>query len=271
MSFTVGRTDCSQALWPDYRAVTEVRQSAFAERQRGSARILLQLRGKTGASCAKSGEDGMRTLLLFGDSNTHGTMPMPDLNGAGRFARDERWPGRLARLLPDWEVIAEGHPGRTTVHDDPVEGAHRNGLTVLPAILESHKPVDVVLLMLGTNDLKERFSVNAGDIGLSLERLVRVIRASECGPGGGAPGVLLVAPPPIVEVGCLAGMFSGGAAKSQALAAEVRAAAGRVGVPFVDAGAVVKVSPVDGIHYGAEANPALAEAFATAIRQHFPD
>ena len=78
------------------------------------------------------------------------------------LARDERWAGRLARLLPDWEVIAEGHPGRTTVHDDPVEGAHRNGLTVLPALLESHRPVDVVLVMLGTNDLKERFSVNAG-------------------------------------------------------------------------------------------------------------
>lgn len=211
----------------------------------------------------------MRTLLLFGDSNTHGTMPMPDLGFGGRFDRDERWSGRLARLLPDWEVIAEGHPGRTTVHDDPVEGAHRNGLTVLPALLESHRPVDVVLVMLGTNDLKERFSANAGDIALSLERLVRVILASGCGPEGGAPAVLLVAPPPIVEVGCLAGMFAGGAVKSQALAAEVQAAAARVGVPFLDAGQVVTVSPVDGIHYDAAANPALATAFAAAIRTQF--
>ncbi len=212
----------------------------------------------------------MRTLLLFGDSNTHGTMPAPHLEFDGRFGRDERWAGRLARLLPDWEVIAEGHPGRTTVHDDPVEGAHRNGLRVLPAILESHKPVDVVLLMLGTNDLKERFSVNAGDIALSLERLVRLIRASDCGPGGAGPQVLLVAPPPIVETGCLAGMFAGGAAKSQALAAEIGAAARRLGVPFLDAGQVVTVSPIDGIHYDAGANPALAEAFAAAIRAHFP-
>ncbi len=212
----------------------------------------------------------MRSLLLFGDSNTHGTMPMPDLDFEGRFDREERWAGRLARLLPDWEVIAEGHPGRTTVHDDPVEGAHRNGLTVLPALLESHRPLDLVLVMLGTNDLKERFSVNACDIGLSLERLVRVIRASEAGPSGGAPGVLLVAPPPILEVGCLAGMFAGGAAKSQGLAREIAAAAKRAGVPFLDAEQVVQVSPVDGIHYGAEANPVLAEAFATAIRAHFP-
>lgn len=211
-----------------------------------------------------------RTILLFGDSNTHGTMPMPDLNGAGRFDRNERWAGRLAKLLPDWEVITEGHPGRTAVHDDPVEGEHRNGLRVLPALLESHKPIDVVLVMLGTNDLKPRFSVNAVDIAHSLERLVRMIRASDCGPEGKAPQVLLVAPPPIIEVGCLAGMFEGGAAKSQALAAEIAAAAKRVGVPFLDAGKVVKVSPVDGIHYDAEANPALAQAFAAAIRAHFP-
>lgn len=211
-----------------------------------------------------------RTILLFGDSNTHGTKPMPDLGAGARFDREERWAGRLAKLLPDWEVIAEGHPGRTTVHDDPVEGAHRNGLTVLPALLESHQPIDVVLVMLGTNDLKERFSVNACDIALSLERLVRVILASDCGPGGRAPGVLLVAPPPIVETGCLAGMFAGGAAKSAALAREIQAAARRVGVPFLDAGAVVRVSPIDGIHYDAEANPALAEAFAAAIRAHFP-
>ena len=212
----------------------------------------------------------MRTLLLYGDSNTHGTMPASHLGFDGRFDRDERWAGRLTKLLPDWEVIAEGHPGRTTVHDDPIEGAHRNGLTVLPAILESHKPVDVVLLMLGTNDLKERFSVNAGDIALALERLVRVIRASGAGPGGGAPGVLLVAPPPIIETGCLAGMFAGGAAKSRALAAEIAAAADRAGVAFMDAGKVVTVSDIDGIHYDANANPELAEAFAAAIRRHFP-
>ncbi|MGL4239280.1 SGNH/GDSL hydrolase family protein [Tabrizicola sp.] len=212
----------------------------------------------------------MRTLLLFGDSNTHGTMPMPDLGAVGRFSREERWAGRLARLLPDWEVIAEGHPGRTTLHDDPIEGAHRNGLTVLPSLLESHRPVDVVLLMLGTNDLKERFSVNAVDIALSLERLVRVIQASGAGPKGGAPGVLLVAPPPIEEVESLGAIFAGGAAKSRTLGAEIAAVAARLKVPFLDAGTLVKVSPIDGIHYDAEANPVLAEAFAAAIRQHFP-
>lgn len=212
----------------------------------------------------------LRTLLCYGDSNTHGTRPMPDLDGAGRFGRDERWTGRLARLLPDWEVIAEGHPGRTAVHDDPVEGEYRNGLAILPAILESHKPVDVVLLMLGTNDLKPRFAVNAMDIAQGLGRMVRAIRKCDCGPGGAAPQVLLVCPPPIVEVGCLAEMFQGGAAKSAGLASRLAAVAAREGVAFLDAGPLVSVSPVDGIHYDASANPVLAEAFARAIHQHFP-
>lgn len=212
----------------------------------------------------------MRTLLCYGDSNTHGTMAMPDLGFRGRFSRDERWTGRLARLLPDWEVIAEGHPGRTVVHDDPVEGSNRNGINVLPAILESHRPIDVVLLMLGTNDLKERFSVNAADIAGSLERMVVAIKASQCGPDGGAPGVLLVCPPPIEEAGCLAEYFAGGAAKSRALAPRLAAVAQRQGVAFLDAGGLIAVSPVDGIHYDAAANPILAEAFAAAIRAHFP-
>ncbi len=211
-----------------------------------------------------------RTLLLFGDSNTHGTIPMADLSDDGRFDRQERWAGRLQRLLPDWEVIAEGHPGRTTLHDDPVEGPHRNGLRVLPALLESHRPLDAVLIMLGTNDLKERFSVNAGDIALSVERLVAEIRASGAGPAGGVPGILIVSPPPIEEVGCLAGIFAGGAAKSHRLAARLEEMAARNGLPFLNAGTLVKVSPVDGIHYDADANPVLAEAFASAIRRHFP-
>jgi lysophospholipase L1-like esterase len=219
---------------------------------------------------AKNRETDMRSLLLFGDSNTHGTMPMPDLGVSSRFAREERWASRLARLLPDWEVINEGHPGRTTVHDDPIEGEHRNGLRILPALLETHRPIDAVLIMLGTNDLKSRLSVNAGDIALGLEKLVLTIRAFAVGPGGTNPGILLVAPPPILETGCLAEMFDGGAKKSHLLGSRIRAVAERMGAAFLDAGELVKVSPIDGIHYDAPANEILATAFAAAVRQHFP-
>jgi lysophospholipase L1-like esterase len=210
-----------------------------------------------------------RTILCYGDSNTHGTMPMPDLGAMGRFGRNVRWTGQLAALLPDWQVIEEGLPGRTTVHDDPIEGAHRNGLTVLPAILESHRPIDVVILMLGTNDLKQRFSVNALDIALSLEKLVLAIRGSGCGPDGAAPGVILVAPPPILEVQDLGAMFVGGEAKSQQLGARIAAVARGLGVPFVDAGSLIGVSEIDGIHYDEPAMAALAQAFAQAVTDHF--
>jgi len=211
----------------------------------------------------------MRTVLCYGDSNTHGTMPMPTLDDMDRFPPGVRWTDQLQALLPGWQVIAEGQPGRTTVHDDPVEGAHRNGLTVLPAMLESHRPIDVVLIMLGTNDLKERFTVNAMDISLSLARLVEVVRGSNAGAGGRAPGVLLVAPPPIIEVGDLGLMFAGGAAKSATLAQRIAEVARRLDVPFVDAGALIEVSPIDGIHYDEPAMAALAQGFAAALQQNF--
>jgi lysophospholipase L1-like esterase len=166
-------------------------------------------------------------------------------------------------------VVEEGHPGRTTVHDDPVEGPHRNGLTILPAILESHRPIDVVMLMLGTNDLKPRFSVTAGDIALSLRKLAEVIGASAAGPAGGAPAILLVAPPPVAETGCLAEIFEGGAAKSRLLGARIGDVALRLGLPFEDAGRMIAVCPLDGVHYDAETHAVLGRAMAAAVRRHF--
>lgn len=211
-----------------------------------------------------------RSLLCFGDSNTHGTMPVTGLGDLGRFGPQDRWTGHLAAALSSrWTLIEEGHPGRTTVHDDPIEGPHRNGARILPALLESHRPLDVVLIMLGTNDLKGRFSVNASDIALALEKLVLMIRASNAGPEGGAPKVMLVAPPPIVETGCLAGMFEGGALKSRTLGARIAEAAARQKVPFLDAGAHIAVSPTDGIHYDLPAHRALGAALAAAVEQHF--
>lgn len=212
----------------------------------------------------------MRTILCFGDSNTHGTKPMATLKGAGRFGHDARWPSVMgAALGTGFEVINEGHPGRTTVHDDPMEGPWRNGMTVLPALLESHKPLDMVILKLGTNDLKNCFHVSPADIAFCLDRLVRLIQGFGAGPDGGAPAVLVVAPPPILEVGCLAEMFAGGQAKSHQLAVAIGAMTMRMGVGFFDAGGVIQVSPVDGIHYEATAQVTLGLALAGAVRDHF--
>jgi len=208
-----------------------------------------------------------RTVLCFGDSNTHGTRPMPTLEGAGRFDHAARWPSVMGKALgPAYEVINEGHPGRTTVHDDPTTGEYRSGVRILPALLESHKPLDLVILKLGTNDLKNCFHVSAADIAFFLDRLVRMIRAAGAGPNGAAPQVLVVAPPPILEAGCLAEMFAGGAVKSHGLAAAIQAMTTRLGAGFFDAGRVIAVSPVDGIHYEAEAQVQLGLAMAAAVR-----
>ncbi len=200
-----------------------------------------------------------RTLLCFGDSNTHGTMPMPTLDALGRFDRDTRWTGQLQKLLPDWHVIEEGQPGRTTLHDDPVEGAHRNGLTVLPAILESHREIDAVILMLGTNDLKGRFSLNATDIALSLEKLVLTIRASARRAEADRRRKCCSWPRRRSSKSVRLGeIFGGGAVKSQDLGARIAVSAKRVGTPFLDAGELIKVSHVDGIHYDAAEQGILA-------------
>lgn len=212
-----------------------------------------------------------RVILAYGDSNTHGTMPMGTLEDTGRFGPAERWPGVCAAELgAGWRIVEEGLPGRTTVHPDPIEGVYKNGLAVLPAILETHRPVDLVVLMLGTNDLKQRFSVPPGDIGLSMGLLVQTVQQGLAGPGGGQPRILVVAPMPVEEVGCLAEMFGGGAAKSRGIAAAYAGVADLFGVDFLDAGEVIAVSPLDGIHFDADAHAALGRAIAAKIRDMMP-
>ncbi|MBP7001742.1 SGNH/GDSL hydrolase family protein [Amaricoccus sp.] len=209
---------------------------------------------------------GERVVLCYGDSNTHGTAPMARLTDLGRLAPGERWPGVLAAELgAGWRVVEEGLPGRTTVHPDPVSGVHKSGIAVLPAILESHRPVDVVVLMLGTNDLKARFHVPAVEIAASVERLVLAVRQSFCGPEEAAPAVLLVAPPPVLEAGCLAEIFEGGAAKSGRLAGYYASVARRHGAAFLDAGEVIASSPLDGVHFDAAEHGKLGRAVAAAL------
>ena len=209
----------------------------------------------------------VRTILCFGDSNTYGAVPTLARGGGHRFAPDRRWPGVMRRQLgPGWDVVEEGHPSRTTVRDDPIEGSHKNGLKALPICLESHMPIDVVLLMLGTNDLKHRFAATPEDISDSIEILVRAIQRSEAGPGGRQPAVILVAPAPMQEVDRLAGMFLGGAEKSMALPALFRDVAKRSGVAFVNAGEFVESSAIDGIHLDGDAHRQLGAALAGAVQ-----
>ncbi len=211
-----------------------------------------------------------RTVMFYGDSNTHGTPPIPNFDPIDRYDRETRWTCLAAKNLgPDWIVIEEGLGGRTTVHDDPIEGPMRNGLVTLPAILHSHKMLDLVVVMLGTNDLKVPFGLSPYEIARGADKLMRVVKASECGPEFGEPKVLLICPPPVTESGCLAEMYRGGAEKSRRLAPEYEAFAKARGAAFLDAGQHVKVSPVDGVHWEAGEHAKLAVAVADKIRSMF--
>lgn len=209
-----------------------------------------------------------KAILCFGDSNTHGSMPMELLGQSQRHPVESRWPMIMAeRLGEGWTVIDEGHPGRTTVHDDPIEGEHRNGSRILLSVLESHKPLDIVILMLGTNDLKARFSMSAREIALSVEKLTHMVRSSACGPGNSAPAVLVVTPAPVLETGVLGDFFRGGAAKSNELADMFIEMGERANVPVFDAGSVCAVSMTDGIHFEPNASRALGEALAGQVQK----
>ena len=206
----------------------------------------------------------MQTVLCYGDSNTWGFDP----ETGERFSADVRWPGVLARGLgKGFRVIEEGLPGRTTVRDDPIEGAHKNGRTYLRACLESHKPIDLVALMLGTNDLKRRFEASASDIAQGAASLAEGILRSGCGPGGGAPAVLLISPPQVGRLTELAEMFEGATEKSARFAGHYRRFAGQYGCGFLDAGAVVASSDLDGIHLEAGEHRKLGEAVAARVEK----
>lgn len=139
----------------------------------------------------------MKTILCYGDSNTYGLKS--DL--VSRYPRNVRWTGILQEKLgSEYYVIEEGLGGRTTVWDDPVED-YKNGKKYLLPCLDSHKPLDLVIIMLGTNDLKSRFSVTPFDIGASMENLVKTIIKSDAGVDFQPPKILLVTPVPIHSVG----------------------------------------------------------------------
>ncbi|MGG7517830.1 SGNH/GDSL hydrolase family protein [Allorhizobium undicola] len=209
----------------------------------------------------------MPVLLIYGDSNTYGASPTLADGSNYRYGPDIRWPARLEKALgAGWRVIDEGLPGRTTVHDNPITGAHKNGLAVLPAILESHAPIDIVAVMLGTNDLKARLNLPAADIAEGLRQILRRIRQGGYGPDAGQPRLLVLAPVPIDEVPPHDETMAGGAAKSRRLASLYKQVAVSLDAAFFDAGLVAEVSPVDGVHLTEEGHIALANALVPVIR-----
>jgi lysophospholipase L1-like esterase len=211
----------------------------------------------------------MKTILCYGDSNTYGFIPKT----AGRYDHNTRWPGVLRRLLnegataaePAWWVVEEGLNGRTTCREDFIE-LGRNGLSPVVSILKSHKPLDIVAVMLGTNDLKRRFLPSAYDTAQGALNLVKAIQHSETGPADSPPKVLLICPPPLVEPEgrYFDDLFDGAVEVSKKLSPYYRDVALEAGAAFLDAGAVIQSSPADGVHLSAESHAKLAAAVKEA-------
>lgn len=207
----------------------------------------------------------MPVVLCFGDSNTHGTPPIVDPNRYQRFGVGLRWPTRMAQAL-GVDLVEEGLPGRTTKFEDPLMGAHMNGQVGLKIALESHGPIDLLVLMLGTNDVKARFTATPEAVVSGIASLLDIALHRVMQERHGGFKILLICPPPVVEVGPISNEFWGGAARSQALAPMYQALAAARGIDFLDAGTVIAVSPVDGVHYNEDAHALLADAVAKKLQ-----
>ena len=212
-------------------------------------------------------------IICFGDSNTHGYCadPADCADGGIRFSESERWTRLLQQHLGDeYLVIEEGLSGRTTCFDDPIhEGL--NALDYIYPCLKSHETVDLLVIMLGTNDTKDRFYASAACIGIGMARLVKKAMATECW-GGKAPNILVIAPPHIGE-GMLrsdvaATMGTGCVEKSRLLARYYQEQCDLMGCHFMDAEALgCEFNQIDFMHLTRAGHATLAAALAQAIPQ----
>ncbi|KDR94216.1 Lysophospholipase L1 [Peptoclostridium litorale DSM 5388] len=205
----------------------------------------------------------MKTILCYGDSNTWGWNP----HTARRYPKEMRWPTILQRKLGnEFDVIAEGLPGRTTVWDDPVGGEYKNGKKYLLPCLHSHKPVDVIVIMLGTNDLKHRFSLEAVDIAQGVEMLVDIVKTSCTGRDSKSPHVLVVIPPPTECIDTEDSVTIGGRRKSLDFPVQFTNILNNQ-CHLLDAGGIVKSSSIDGEHLEPQYHDKLANAVFAKIKE----
>lgn len=207
----------------------------------------------------------MRTVLCYGDSLTWGYDPA----GQGRHALPDRWPSVLqAGLGEGVHVVAEGLNGRTTAFDDWLAGTDRNGVRILPTVLTTHAPIDLVVILLGANDMKPWVHGNPVAAMQGMRRLADIARRHDYPFEQPEPQILLVAPPSVsrTENADFKAMFAGGDEASRHLAPLYARLADEVGCGFFDAGSVAATSPLDGVHLDAENTRRIGAALVPVVR-----
>ena len=211
-------------------------------------------------------------IVCFGDSNTHGYCPRPEdcADGGNRFNEQERWTCLLQEFLGDsYLVIEEGLNSRTTVFEDPM-GEGLSGISAIRPVLLTHADVDLLIIMLGTNDCKERFAASASVIAQGLGRLIETAKAVPAWHYD-FPNILVVAPPAIrkeMEKHPIFGeMGKDAIPKSQALARQYAFQCLNQKCTFLDAGGTAEMNDFDGMHLTKEGHRALAERLRDVIQE----
>jgi lysophospholipase L1-like esterase len=216
----------------------------------------------------------VKSILCYGDSLTWGWVPVLEGAPTIRYPFQHRWTGVMAAALGTaYNVIEEGLSARTTCLDDPND-PRLNGSAYLPSALASHLPLDLVILMLGTNDTKSHFNRTPYQIANGMAKLVGQIASSAGGVGTTyeAPKILVVAPPPLAKMPhpFFEGMFEGGHEKTATFAKQFGAMADFMKVAFLDAGSVLSTDGCDGIHFTVENNLVLGTALAKKVKELLP-
>lgn len=206
----------------------------------------------------------LKNIMCFGDSNTHGFIA----GSGGRYDRDNRWTGLLQKRLGlEYYVIEEGLNGRTTAYDDP-DIKFVNGSRYLEVCIATHRPLDLVIIMLGTNDTKEKFCATPKDIAGGLEKLVKILR----NPDIYNKEILIISPIHISNKILYSEYCEGfgglrGVEKSKKLAAEFKKIADEHKCHFMDASGYAVADEKDAIHLDAKGHASLAEAIYHKIKE----
>ena len=207
-----------------------------------------------------------KRIVCFGDSNTWGY----NASTEERFPEDSRWTGLLANLLGnEFQIIEEGLSGRTSVIDDPLfEGL--NGLSYIHPCLMSHSPLELVIIMLGTNDTKERFQLTSHNIAQGIARLAHKAKHTPAGNNGTNPKVLVIAPPPIhgkyMETEVAKSMGRECDLKSEWISKHLQPLLENQDIEFLDTKGLVEMNKVDYMHLDEEGHRKLSKLVFNKIK-----